>query len=133
MLAIAFLLATVPAGAQWKNLPKDGVPLGPDGKPMKAVIVKLVTGGPQAGRAPDDGVGKIGQFGPAEVTWLGRGETTVATAKTDDKGRFSMKTVRPGKYKLVVGATTRNKQFRMDVTVESSKNSDVNVIKLEAR
>jgi len=31
-LAIAFLLAWTPATAQWKNLSKDGLPLGPDGK-----------------------------------------------------------------------------------------------------
>ena len=27
-LAIAFVLASIPATAQWKNLPKDGLPLG---------------------------------------------------------------------------------------------------------
>jgi len=31
-LAIAFVLASIPATAQWKNLSKDGLPLGPDGK-----------------------------------------------------------------------------------------------------
>jgi len=29
----ALLLLAVPVGAQWRNLPTDGVPLGPDGKP----------------------------------------------------------------------------------------------------
>ena len=45
MLAIAFLLATVPAGAQWKNLPKDGVPLGPDGKPNMAAAAPTTPSG----------------------------------------------------------------------------------------
>ena len=31
-LAIAFVLASIPATAQWKNISKDGLPLGPDGK-----------------------------------------------------------------------------------------------------
>ena len=31
-LTIAFALASIPAAAQWKNLSKDGLPLGPDGK-----------------------------------------------------------------------------------------------------
>src|SRR5262245_47248814 len=30
---VAILLLAVPPGAQWRNLPMDGVPLGPDGKP----------------------------------------------------------------------------------------------------
>jgi hypothetical protein len=31
-LAIAFVVISIPAAAQWKNISKDGLPLGPDGK-----------------------------------------------------------------------------------------------------
>ena len=46
-LVIALLLAAVPAGAQWRNLPKDGIPLGPDGKPnMSAAAPRTASGRP---------------------------------------------------------------------------------------
>ena len=31
-LAIAFVVISIPVAAQWKNISKDGLPLGPDGK-----------------------------------------------------------------------------------------------------
>jgi hypothetical protein len=44
---MALALAAVPAGAQWKNLPKDSVPLGPDGKPnMSAPAPRTASGRP---------------------------------------------------------------------------------------
>jgi len=46
-LAIALVLTAGPAGAQWRNLPKDGVPLGPDGKPnMSAATPRTASGRP---------------------------------------------------------------------------------------
>ena len=33
---VGFLLLAGPVGAQWRNLPMDGVPMGPDGKPNMA-------------------------------------------------------------------------------------------------
>jgi hypothetical protein len=47
LLAIALILAAVPASAQWKNLPKNAVPLGPDGKPnMSAPAPRTASGRP---------------------------------------------------------------------------------------
>jgi hypothetical protein len=46
-LAIALVLAASPAGAQWRNLPKDVVPAGPDGKPnMAAATPRTASGRP---------------------------------------------------------------------------------------
>jgi hypothetical protein len=46
-LAIGLLLLAIPASAQWRNLPTDGVPLGPDGKPnMAAPAPKTSDGKP---------------------------------------------------------------------------------------
>jgi hypothetical protein len=46
-LVMAIVLASIPATAQWKNLPKDGVPLGPDGKPnLSAPAPKTAAGRP---------------------------------------------------------------------------------------
>ncbi|MEP7309835.1 MAG: hypothetical protein ABJA98_30365 [Acidobacteriota bacterium] len=46
-LTIALLLVAGPAGAQWRNLPKDGVPPGPDGKPnMSAATPRTPSGHP---------------------------------------------------------------------------------------
>ena len=46
-LAIALMLAPVPAVAQWRNIPKDGIPLGPDGKPnMSAAAPRTPSGKP---------------------------------------------------------------------------------------
>jgi hypothetical protein len=46
-LAIALVLAASPAGAQWRNLPKDQVPAGPDGKPnMSAATPRTASGRP---------------------------------------------------------------------------------------
>jgi len=46
-LATALILTALPTAAQWKNLPKDGVPLGPDGKPnMSAPAPRTSSGRP---------------------------------------------------------------------------------------
>jgi hypothetical protein len=46
-LAIALVLTAGPVGAQWRNLPKDGVPLGPDGKAnMSAPTPRTASGRP---------------------------------------------------------------------------------------
>ncbi|MEO8258867.1 MAG: hypothetical protein ABI868_16090 [Acidobacteriota bacterium] len=46
-LAFALVLAAAPAGAQWKNLPNDTVPPGPDGKPnMSAATPRTASGRP---------------------------------------------------------------------------------------
>jgi hypothetical protein len=46
-LAIALVLAAGPAGAQWRNLPQDGVPAGPDGKPnLSAATPRTASGRP---------------------------------------------------------------------------------------
>jgi len=46
-LAIALLVTASPAGAQWRNLPKDGVPVGPDGKPnLSAATPRTASGRP---------------------------------------------------------------------------------------
>ena len=46
-LAVALVLAASPAGAQWRNLPKDQVPAGPDGKPnMSAATPRTASGRP---------------------------------------------------------------------------------------
>ncbi len=44
-LALALAVATVPVVAQWKNLPKDSVPLGPDGKPNLAAAAPRTASG----------------------------------------------------------------------------------------
>jgi hypothetical protein len=47
LLAIAVVLAVVPAAAQWRNLPKDGLPVGPDGKVnMSAAAPRTASGRP---------------------------------------------------------------------------------------
>ena len=43
--ARALAVATVPVVAQWKNLPKDSVPLGPDGKPNLAAAAPRTASG----------------------------------------------------------------------------------------
>jgi len=46
-LTFALLLVACPAGAQWRNLPKDGVPPGPDGKPnLSAATPRTASGHP---------------------------------------------------------------------------------------
>ena len=41
----ALLLMAIPAAAQWRNLPMDGVPLGPDGKPNMSAPAPKTSGG----------------------------------------------------------------------------------------
>ena len=46
-VALATLLLAIPAAAQWRNLPTDGVPLGADGKPnMSAPAPRTASGTP---------------------------------------------------------------------------------------
>src|SRR5688572_15455681 len=44
-IAIALVLGSVSATAQWRNIPKDGIPLGPDGKPNMAAAPPRTTSG----------------------------------------------------------------------------------------
>jgi hypothetical protein len=47
VMALVLVLAASPAGAQWRNLPKDGVPLGADGKPdLSAATPRTASGRP---------------------------------------------------------------------------------------
>jgi hypothetical protein len=47
VLALAVLLASIPVSAQWRNIPKDGIPAGPDGKPnMSAPAPRTASGRP---------------------------------------------------------------------------------------
>jgi hypothetical protein len=44
-LAVAIVLASVAVNAQWRNIPKDGIPLGSDGKPnMSAPAPRTASG-----------------------------------------------------------------------------------------
>lgn len=102
----------------------------PDGKPGASMIVKIAAGGPQAGRLPKGELDAGMRVG--EAIALGRGETIIATTKTDALGQFSFKKVQVGTFKAVVPATMRTMPIRADVTIEAGKNTALD-LKVEAR
>jgi hypothetical protein len=117
---------TVLMEAQFGSL--SGKVTGPDGKPLGMATVQIAAGGPQSRELPK---GELDSQAPGVVTF-GRGETIVATAKTDAQGQYVIKQIRVGKYKAVVPATARGLPVRTDVVIEGGKNTVLD-LKVEPR
>ena len=109
--------------------------VGPDGQPVDNAFVRVVISGPTRGSANTDGAsrGKSADFqtDPGPIM-LGKGQSLVASGKTDATGNFEIKKVPVGKYKVVTNLTARFKAASVDVEVSENQSANVD-IKLEAR
>lgn len=108
----------------------SGTVTGVDGKPASNVAVRIMTGGKQAGSLPNNRIGNT-VIGVGDVQTFGRGESTVATAKTDANGSFKIAKIRTGTFRAVVAVPTA-KTASANVTIEAGKNATVD-LKLEPK
>lgn len=108
----------------------SGKVTGTDGKPAQNMAVRVLRGGAQSGSLPNDPIGRS-QFGPGDVVQFGRGESVVATAKTDANGMFKVPKIQTGTYRIAVVAA-RAKPASTSANVEAGKDASVE-IKLEAK
>ncbi len=110
----------------------SGTVTGIDGKPAATVSVRIMSGGKQTGGLPDNNIGaKSALGGGGDVVMLGRGESTIAVAKTDANGNFKIAKIQTGQFRAVV-VYAQAKPASQNVTVEAGKDAVVN-FKLEPK
>lgn len=134
-LALAALAASSMGLMEQKFGAVKGRVVGPDGQPVAGMVVRLVIAGPVRGSSQGGDVGSRGKSTDLifdhNPIMLGKGQSLVSSAKTDDAGNFEMKKVITGKFKLVTNKTVRFEAANMDVEVTDGGQASVEV-KVEA-